>query len=406
MARIRPFRGIRPTAATAPDLIAPPYDTLDRAEARAAIAANPLTFLHVTRSDGLLPDTVDEHDPAIYAEARRQLARFREAGWVVQDAAPSYYLYRQTWRGRTQTGLMATCAVAEYDDNTIKRHELTRPDKEKDRVDHIEALDAQTGLVFLAWRDTSAEARAALAEAPAAPLWETTTPDGVTHALLRIDAPAAVARITAAFAALPALYVADGHHRSAAASRVAAARGGAGASGWFLAGIFPDSELEILPYNRLVKDLAGHSPAAFLAAVDAAFHRSPGQPTPAGRGEISMFFAGAWHALRPHPSRVPSGDPVGSLDVSVLQDTLLGPVLGIANPRTDTRIRFVGGIKGPGALEAAVQKGEAAVGFVLHPTGMDQLLAVADANLLMPPKSTWFEPKLRGGVVVHPIDAD
>ena len=349
---------------------------------------------------------MDEHDPAIYAEARRQLARFREAGWVVQDAAPSYYLYRQTWRGRTQTGLMATCAVAEYDDNTIKRHELTRPDKEKDRVDHIEALDAQTGLVFLAWRDTSAEARAALAEAPAAPLWETTTPDGVTHALLRIDAPAAVARITAAFAALPALYVADGHHRSAAASRVAAARGGAGASGWFLAGIFPDSELEILPYNRLVKDLAGHSPAAFLAAVDAAFHRSPGQPTPAGRGEISMFFAGEWHALRPHPSRVPSGDPVGSLDVSVLQDTLLGPVLGIANPRTDTRIRFVGGIKGPGALEAAVQKGEAAVGFVLHPTGMDQLLAVADANLLMPPKSTWFEPKLRGGVVVHPIDAD
>lgn len=400
MAKLRAFRGVRPANDRASAVIAPPYDVVSEDECRALTAGNPQSFLRVTRSEVDLPPGSDSHGPEAYAVARRNLDLFLAEGWMVQDEVPSFYLYRQTWQGRTQTGLMALCSVGEYDEGTIKRHELTRPDKEQDRVDNMLALEAQPGLVFLAYRDAYARAREAMASAAtAAPAWVVTTDDGVEHALTPVSDPGAVDALSRAFDEVPALYIADGHHRSAAASRVAAALNNAGTSGWFLAGIFPDTELQVLAYNRVVADLNGHTADAFLARVGEHFDIAPGPSIPTARGTVSMYFEGVWQTLTPKAGVVPA-DPVGSLDVAVLQDRVLEPVLGIDDPRTNTRIQFVGGIRGPQALEAAVEAG-AAVAFHMYPTGMDQLFAVADAGLLMPPKSTWFEPKLRGGVVLH-----
>ena len=403
MATVVPFRGIRPRSALAEEVIAPPYDVLSEAEARAIVARRPRSFLRVTRSEVDLPAGSDAHSAAAYEKARDNLNRFVADGTMVQDAAPCFYLYVQTWQGRTQAGLMALCETADYDAGRIKRHELTRPDKEQDRVDHINTLGAQTGLVFLTYRDTEDAVKAAMAEAAGrTPDWRVTTDDGVEHALIVIDGPL-VARLQSAFAAVPALYIADGHHRSAAASRVAAERGGSGSSGRFLVGIFPDSEMRILAYNRVVADLNGHTPEAFLAAVGEHFVVTAGAaPQPEQRGLWRMYLGGVWYGLTVKPGVVPE-DPVGSLDVAVLQDRILAPLLGIDNPRTNKRIRFVGGIRGTDALQRAVDGGEA-VAFSLHATGIDQLLAVADAGLLMPPKSTWFEPKLRGGVLVHMLE--
>jgi uncharacterized protein (DUF1015 family) len=259
-------------------------------------------------------------------------------------------------------------------------------------------------MVFLAWRDTQEELRALMAEAGQLPMaWSTTTDDGVEHGLQVISEPGLVGRIQQAFAAVPALYVCDGHHRSAAASRVARQRGNGGESAWFLAGVFPDSQLEIMAYNRMVKDLNGHSSLHLMTAISEHYELRPAsRPLPSARGEVTMFLSGQWWSMTPRPGVVPA-DPVGSLDVSVLQNLVLAPLLGIANPRTDKRIEFVGGIRGWRHLQSAVESGRAAIAFHMYPTGMDQLLAVADAGQLMPPKSTWFEPKLRGGVVAHAI---
>lgn len=403
MAHVRPFRGVRPRSDLAGAVIAPPYDVLDRAEARAILADNPRSFLAVTRADATLPDDVDDHGPRVYAQARANLDALMADGTLVQDDTPCFYLYRQTWQGRTQVGLMAVCSVEEYDEGTIKKHELTRPTKEQDRVDHIDALDAQTGLVFLAFRDQYDDVRAALAEARAlTPDWSVTTDDAVEHALTVVSDPALVERLQAAFRGVDALYIADGHHRSAAASRIHAARAGAGTSGWFLAGIFPDSELEVLAYNRVVADLRGDDLGAFLEKLDPIYSRSiTAEPLPPEPGTLTVYVDDHWELLRPRAGVVPADDPVGCLDVAVLQDRVLSPLLGIENPRTDTRIKFVGGIRGPEALEAAVESGAWAIAFHMYPTSMAQLFAVADADRLMPPKSTWFEPKLRGGVVLH-----
>lgn len=405
MSDVRPFRGLRARGDLAPRLIAPPYDVVSEAEARALTSDNPHSFLHITRPEVDLPPGSDPHAPEAYRRARENLDAFRARGWLLQDEVPCFYVYAQTWRGRTQVGLMAACSVREYDAGLIKKHELTRPDKEQDRVDHIAALDAQTGLVFLAWRDRHPHLRELMATARQLPAaWEVVTDDGVVHALHVVSDPALVVALQEAFAQVPALYVADGHHRSAAASRVCAARSGQGDSDRFLAGIFPDSELQVLAYNRLVADLAGYDLVSFQRAVGEHFELHRGvDPVPAGRGHWTMYLGGGeWIGLTARPGVVPQ-DPVGSLDVSVLQDRVLAPLLGIDNPRTDQRISFVGGIRGHRALSDAVDRGDAAVAFHLHPTGMDQLFAVADAGLLMPPKSTWFEPKLRGGVVVHPL---
>jgi uncharacterized protein (DUF1015 family) len=405
MSVVRPFRGVRPDNARAHQIIALPYDVMSRAEARQMVADTPTSFLRVTRSDALLDDSISEHGEVAYSRAKQELESMKAAGLLQQDSTPCFYLYRQTWRGRTQTGLMALASVAEYDADAIKKHELTRPAKEQDRVDHIEALGAQTGLVFLAWRDNATpDCRALLARLAdaRAPAWTVETSDGVEHSLFVVDVADDVAAIAAAFETVGALYVADGHHRSAAASRVCAARNGAGGSDGFLAGIFPDSELQVLAYNRVVQDLNGHTEAEFLERLAADFVVAPGAPAvPDRRGQFTMRLGGQWYSLVPRDGIVPASDPVGRLDVAVLQDRVLGPLLGISDPRRDDRIQFVGGIRGAGALEAAVDSGEAAVAFHCYPTGMDQLFDVADAGMLMPPKSTWFEPKLRGGVVVH-----
>ena len=402
MATVVPFRGIRPRSSLAAEVIAPPYDVLSEAEARDIVSRKPRSFLRVTRSEVDLPVGSDSHSAAAYEKARDNLAQFIDDETMVQDDAPCFYLYVQTWQGQTQAGLMAVCETADYDAGLIKRHELTRPDKEQDRVDHINTLGAQTGLVFLTYRDDSTAVQQAMSEAASrTPDWKVTTDDGVTHALIVIDGPL-VAQLQSAFTEVDALYVADGHHRSAAASRVAAERGGSGSSGRFLVGIFPDSEMRILAYNRVVADLNGHDSAGFMAGVAEHFEITAGaSPQPAHRGQWRMYIAGVWYGLTAKPGVVPQ-DPVGSLDVAVLQDRILAPLLGINNPRTDTRIRFVGGIRGTDALEKAVDGG-GAVAFSLHATGIDQLLAVADADMLMPPKSTWFEPKLRGGVLVHAL---
>jgi uncharacterized protein (DUF1015 family) len=403
MTELRPFRGLRPPPEVAADLIAPPYDTVSEAEARAIAGPNPRSFLHVTRPEVDLPPGSDAHADAAYRKARESFDAFRARGWLVEEKAPAYYLYAQTWQGRTQTGLMALFSVDAYDKGTIKRHELTRPDKELDRVMHIEALDAQTGLVFLAYRDRK-PLRDAIASAKGGRrLWQTTTSDGVTHALSVVDDPKVIETISWAFRDEPTVYVADGHHRSAAASRVNANRKGAGSSKWFLAGLFPDSELRVLAYNRLVKDLRGMDPAAFRQALEKSFVVAPAAAAePERRGVVTMYLDHAWWSLTPREGVVPD-HPVRSLDAQVLQDHVLAPLLGIGDPRTDQRIEFAGGIRGAKFLEEQVDSGRAAVAFHLFPTGMDQLFAVADAGELMPPKSTWFEPKLRGGVLVHRI---
>ena len=404
MAQIRPLRGVRPHNDLAGRIIAPPYDVPSEAEARALSAHNPHSFLHVTRPEVDLPEGADAHAPEAYQKARENFQSFLTSGWLIQDHAPCLYLYTQTWGSHVQTALLALCSVDEYDRGVIKRHELTRPDKEQDRVDHIEALDAQTGLVFLTFRDDPALI-ALLEDAGEAPVqWSVASEDGVEHTLQVVSDAALIARLVTAFQRVPALYVADGHHRSAAASRVSAARGGQGHAGWFLAGIFPEGQLKVMAYNRLIQDLNGLTPASLLAALGSIYALTPDvAPEPSHRGQVTMYLQGRWYGLEPLPGVVPA-DPVGALDVSVLQDRVLGPLLGIANPRTDPRIRFVGGVRGWTALRDAVDRGEAAVAFHLFPTGLDQLFAVADADQLMPPKSTWFEPKLRGGVLVHRLD--
>lgn len=397
MADVRPFRALRPADALAGSVIAPPYDVLTDDEAR-ALAEVRTCFVRVTRPEVDLPAGTDAHSDAAYEKARENLVELVQGGALVQDDEPTYYFYGQVMGEHRQVGIIAGASVAEYDAGLIKKHEYTRPDKEDDRTHHMEVIDAQVGLVFLTYRATDHLLAITNAVTRTEPAWRVTTEDGVEHALW--PAPQAVVDdIRDAFAAVPALYVADGHHRSAAASRVHANRG-SDASAHFLAGLFPDTALHVMAYNRVVDDLNGHSPQAFLAAIQRSFTMSPAPgPVPSERGTFTMYFQGAWHLLIPLPGVVPDDDPVGCLDVAVLQEELLGPILGIDDPRRSTRIQFVGGIRGHQALEAAVADG-AAVAFHLVPTGLDQLFAVADAGQVMPPKSTWFEPKLREGVAV------
>lgn len=400
MADVRPFRALRPRDDLAARVISPPYDVLTPAEAR-ALAADEASFVRVTRPETCMDEGTDPHGDAAYAAARDALDTLRSSGTMVLDDDATYYFYGQRMGDHTQVGLLGAASVAEYDDDRIKKHEFTRPDKEDDRTHHMQVLGAQVGLVFLAYR--AHEGLAALtAEVTAAdPAWHVTTEDGVEHTFW--PAPAdTVPAITQALSELEALYVADGHHRCAAASRVHAARGDE-VSAHFLVGLFPDDRLQVLAYNRVVHDLNGLDPEAFLAKVSEAFEVSAGQPVPEVRGTYAMYLQGRWHTLTPRAGMVDTSDPVARLDASILQDHLLGPILGIDDPRRSTRIDFVGGIRGPEALTAAVDAG-AAVAFHLFPTGLDQLFEVADAGRVMPPKSTWFEPKLREGVAVRLLD--
>ena len=412
MARIQPFRGVRPRRDLAHLVAAPPYDVLTSEEARAMAAGNPHSFLHVGKPEIDLPPGTDLYADAVYAKGKENFERFLREGVMAPDATRGFYVYKQVWGGHVQVGLVAAASCQDYLDGVIKKHELTRVDKENDRMRHIEALGSQTGPVFLTYR-RSAAVDALVEEAMGRePEYDFPTSDGVRHVFFVVDDPGLVGRIGQAFAGLPALYVADGHHRSAAATRIKVERdrGRPGRTGreednFFLAVIFPHSQTKILPYNRVVRDLNGLSAAAFLEKVGAKFAVLPGGPqTPARSRAYGMFLDGLWYGLEARPGTYDPADPIASLDVSVLQENLLAPVLGVADPRTDKRIDFVGGIRGTGELESLVRSGRFRAAFSLHPTTIEQLFSVADAGKVMPPKSTWFEPKLKDGLVVHMID--
>jgi uncharacterized protein (DUF1015 family) len=406
---IRPFTALRPRPEHAAAVAAPPYDVLSSDEARVRAAGKPYSFLHISKAEIDLPREVDHYAPEVYAKSAENLKKLIDDGILTREAAPCYYAYRLVMGTHTQTGLIAAASVEAYDANRIKKHEFTRPDKEDDRVRQIEALNAQTGPVLLAHPDSDEAERLVAAATAGTPVADLTADDGIKHTLWRIDDAAAIARIGAVIDAMPALYIADGHHRSAAASRVAAARRGTGApdsAEYFLAVIFPARQMRILDYNRVVRDLNGLSVDAFLAAVGERCTVTPSASpvTPERSGTFGLYLDQRWYHLAIRPEFVPADDPVRRLDVSVLSEQILEPILGIADLRRDTRIDFVGGIRGLPELERRVNSGEMAVAFAMYPTQLAELMSVADAGQIMPPKSTWFEPKLADGLASHVLD--
>jgi len=405
MPLIKAFAGLRPAPGRAVAVAAPPYDVLSSAEARERAAGKPYSFLHISKPEIDLPPGTDPHAPEVYARAASNLAQMIAHGILRRDPSPGYYAYRLTMGDHVQTGLVAAASVAAYDTGRIKKHEFTRPDKEDDRVLQIAATNAQTGPVLLAYPNAPA-VDALLARASAGePTADVSAEDGIRHQIWVISAPHLVEGIGAAFEALPALYIADGHHRSAAASRVCAERQGKGESGYFLAVVFPHHEMRIMDYNRVVTDLNGLAEEAFLNRIAGAFELAPASPLerPSQPGEFRLYLPGRWFKLVIRPELVPT-DPVARLDVSLLSDYLLSPILGIADLRRDKRIDFVGGMRGLVELKRRVDSGEMAAAFALFPTRMEDLMAVADAGCVMPPKSTWFEPKLADGLVSHMLD--
>ena len=411
MAQIFPFRAIVPEPAAAAAVAAPPYDVVSAAEAASLAAGNPLSFLRVSRAEIDLPAETDHYSPAVYHQAAAAYARIKREAPLRQTPLPCFHIYSLVMNGRRQTGIGAVFSVDEYDGNIIKKHEKTRKDKEDDRTRHILELRAQTGPVFLTCRP-SAELDGIIQTTLATPPHiDFTTPDGIRHSLWRIDDPAASARIQAAFAATPALYIADGHHRAASAARVRETLRGtnSGHTGSeeynrFLAVCFPANQLKILPYNRVVRDLNGLTAKQMLEECGRRFAVTPAAgPTPARSGLIHMFLDGAWWALDAGGPAAAAITPLDQLDVSLLQNHLLAPVLGIADPRTSSRLDFIGGIRGTQVLEDKVRQGEAAVAFSMYPTTVEQLMAISDAGGIMPPKSTWFEPKLRDGLLCHDL---
>lgn len=413
MSLIKPFRGLRPAPSRAADVAAPPYDVLSTDEARLRAAGRPWSFLHISKAEIDLPPEIDHYSPQVYAKSRENFERMIAEGVLRQDETPCYYAYRLVMGTHVQTGLVAAASVADYDKNRIRKHEFTRPDKEDDRVHQIEALNAQTGPVLLAHPDAP-DVDAILAQAAGGePDADVTADDGIRHMIWVIRDAAVLQRLTLAFDAMPALYIADGHHRSAAASRVAAARNaknphptGEEDYNYFLAVIFPHHQMRIMDYNRVVKDLNGLSTMGFLARIAERFEVgvSPPRVRPAKVGDYGLYLPRQWYRLGIRPHLIPADDPVARLDVSLLSENLLGPVLGIKDLRRDKRIDFVGGVRGPEELERRVDSGEMAAAFALHPTEMTDLMAVADAGEVMPPKSTWFEPKLADGLVSHVLD--
>lgn len=405
---VKPFRGLRPSAELASRIPSLPYDVLDSDEARRLAAGDPYTFLHVVKSEIDLDPAVGLYDDRVYAKALENFLAMRAKRWLVRDPRPSYYVYRQRLGDHVQTGVVGTAAVADYDAGRIKKHEHTRPEKENDRTRHAATLGANPGPIFLAHRGSPGLEGAAVDVARRPPAADFVAADGVAHTLWVVDDPLEVARIEAAFGELPATYIADGHHRAASYARVARERGDA-ASSCLLAVHFPASQLKILDYNRLVRDLNGLELPTLLDRIRAeGFEIVDPWPArkPDGPASFGLYVGGAWRLLKANSGVVPQADPVGRLDVSVLAERILGPVLGIGDPRTDRRIEFVGGIRGMDELERRVRSGQFALAFSMFPTPMADVMAVADAGLVMPPKSTWFEPKLRSGMVVHVFDEE
>jgi len=401
--RIRAFQGLVPPPEFAAEVACVPYDVIDTAEARALTVGRPRSLLHVDRAEINLPPGTDPYCDAVYARARENFLRFQREGVLVREPERCLYLYQQQMGAHRQRGLVAVCHVDDYDAGLIKKHEKTRRDKEEDRMRLIDAIGATTGPVFLTYRDDPAVAALTRIETAKPPLHDFVAPDGIRHTVWRIPGGAEWART---FERVPALYIADGHHRAASAARVARLRrernrrhAGDEDYNWFLCVIFPAGELKILPYNRHVTDLHWHSPDVFLDKVGAGFGLEENAgPTPPEVGRISMYLGGRWYGLCCPAD--PRADPVARLDVSVLQDRLLAPILGIEDPRTSKRLEFIGGIRGPEELVRRVDA-HGGVAFSLYPVTVAQLMDIADAGQIMPPKSTWFEPKLRSGLFVH-----
>ena len=402
MATLSPFRALRPPPAIAARVASPPYDVVSTKEARALARGNADSYLRVSRPEIDLPEGTDEHADAVYEQGRLNLAELVRRGVLVPDPEPRLYVYAQRMGDHRQTGLVACAAVEEYDRDVIKKHEKTRADKEDDRVRHIDTLSAHDEPVFLTYRAVAEIDRAVEDVKRAAPTYDLVTPDGVGHQLWVVP-PEAGQRIEALFRSVPALYVADGHHRSAAASRVhARRRGQPGEHGAFLAVVFPHDQMQILAYNRLVRDPKGRSPDALLGALREVVDLEPaGSPRPDAPLSFGVFVGGRWWRAKVRPGSFDARDPVASLDCSILQDLLLAPLFGIHDPRTSKDVDFVGGIRGPEELERRVKEEGWSLALHLFPTRIEQLIAVSDAGKLMPPKSTWFEPKLRSGLFVH-----
>jgi len=402
MVQIKPFAALRPRPLLANKICEPPYDVLSSAEARQMARGNPLSFLHVSKPEIDLSENIDLYDASVYAKGSENFSRMIAEGALQMEDKPCFYFYRQIMGQHRQTGLVAVASCADYLKGIIKKHEFTRPDKEDDRVRHMEALNSQTGPVFLVYRAVPQMDELATALMTQAPDTDFTAADGIRHTSWTVRDPAATQTISAVFAAMPSLYIADGHHRSAAAARVYQAREGSGESAWFLSVIFPHDQVQILPYNRVLKSLHGLNDAQLLKKLQSVFQvSSGGAGQPAAKHELGLYLDGQWHSLRFRPELTAGQSALDSLDVSLLQKHVLAPIFGIKDQRTSKDIQFVGGIRGTTELEKLVNNKEYACAFSMYPTGIKDLMAIADAGGVMPPKSTWFEPKLRDAMFCH-----
>lgn len=402
MAIVKPFCALRPRPELASQICELPYDVMSSEEARKVADGNPLSFLRVSKPEIDFPKETNPYAPEVYLKGKENLESLIGKGALQMDANPYFYLYRQTMGDHSQMGLVAAASCKDYLDETIKKHEFTRPEKEDDRVRHMEAVDAQTGPVFLTYRaceDLKAIFSKKTCEAPCV---DFVADDGVRHSSWVINDTESIARIEAGFSETPFLYIADGHHRSAAAGRVFQTRNGAGGSGFFLSVIFPHDQMQILPYNRAIRDLNGHGLSEVKDRLKSVFSFEEGSNgKPSEKHSLGLYMDGKWEMLRFRPELIKSGDPVEQLDVSLLQKHVLEPIFGITDPRTSQGISFVGGIRGNGELEHLVKSGAYACAFSMYPTRIEDLMTIADGNGIMPPKSTWFEPKLRDGMFCH-----
>lgn len=415
MSVVRPFKAVRPVPELAQRVAALPYDVMSSREAREMVVGNPHSFLHVDKAEIDLDPAIDLYDPRVYERARDNLYKMIADGVFIQEEKPCLYIYKQVMNGRSQIGIVGCTAIDDYRNNIIRKHELTRADKEQDRINHVDYCDANTGPIFLTYRAKPEIDRVVSGVmAGKSPVYDFVSDDGISHTVWVIDEEAVIETLSAAFAGVENLYIADGHHRSASAVRVGEKRrqqnpgwDGSEEFNYFLSVIFPDDQLYIMDYNRVVKDLNGYTEARFLAAVGEKFdittYEGEGVLKPAKKHTYGMYLDGSWYLLEAKEGSYDAADPVARLDVSILQNNLLSPILGIGDPRTDRRIDFVGGIRGLQCLADQVDSGKMKVAFSMYPTTMEDLMDIADADAIMPPKSTWFEPKLRSGIFVHKL---
>ena len=414
MAIVKPFRGIRPPREMVTEVASRPYDVLNSEEAREEAKGNPKSLYHIIKPEIDFERGTDEHDPKVYGKAVENFKAFKDNGWLVQDGKEHYYIYAQTMNGRTQYGIVVAASVSDYMEGRIKKHELTRRDKEEDRMKHVRINNANIEPVFFAFPDNAELADIISTVTAGKPEYDFTAPDGFGHHFWVIDDPVLIDRVTKAFAAIPYLYIADGHHRSAAAALVGAEKAklnpnhrGDEEYNYFLAVAFPASHLKIIDYNRVVKDLNGMSPAEFLEKLEKNFiveDKGTEVYTPAALHNFALYLEDHWYSLTARPGTYDDSDPIGVLDVTISSGLILRDLIGITDLRSDKRIDFVGGIRGLGELKRRVDSGEMAFALALYPVSMDQLMAIADSGNIMPPKTTWFEPKLRSGLIIHSLE--